>query len=71
MAPAGTPKAIIDKIHREVASIYADPAMVTKLEKAGILPVGSSTPAELGAFIRSESERWSRVLRDSGSIKLD
>ena len=71
VAPAGTPKAIIDKIHREVASIYADAAMVTKLEKAGILPVGSSAPVELDAFIRGESERWSRVLKDSGNIKLD
>ena len=54
--------AIIDKIHREVARIYADPAMIAKLEKAGILAVGSSTPAEFEAFIRSETERWSKVL---------
>jgi tripartite-type tricarboxylate transporter receptor subunit TctC len=45
--------------------------MTTKLEKAGILAVGSSTPAELEAFIRSETERWSKVLKESGNIKLD
>jgi tripartite-type tricarboxylate transporter receptor subunit TctC len=71
VAPAGTAAAIIDKIHREVASIYADAAMVAKLEKAGILAVGSSTPAEFDAFIRSEAERWSKVFKDSGNIKLD
>jgi tripartite-type tricarboxylate transporter receptor subunit TctC len=70
-APAGTPSAIVDKIHREVASIYADPVMVARLEKAGILALGSATPAELEAFIRSETERWSKVLKDSGNIKLD
>jgi tripartite-type tricarboxylate transporter receptor subunit TctC len=71
VAPAGTPKAIIDKIHREVASIYADRAMLAKLERVGMLPLGSSAPAEFEAFIRSESERWSKVLKDSGNIKLD
>ncbi len=71
VAPAGTPRPIIDKIHRAVASIYADPAMIARLEQVGILPVGSRTPAELDAFIRSETARWSKVLKDSASIKLD
>ena len=71
MAPAGTSAAIVDKIHREVASIYADAAMVAKLEKLGILAISSSTPAELDAFIRSETERWSKVFKDSGNIRLD
>jgi tripartite-type tricarboxylate transporter receptor subunit TctC len=71
VAPAGTAPAIIDKIHREVARIYGDPAMIAKLEKAGILAVGSSSPAEFDAFVRSELERWSRVLKDSGNIRLD
>ena len=70
-APAGTPAAIIDKVHREVAAIYSDPAMIARLEKAGILAVASASPAELAAFIRSETERWSRVLKDSGNIKFD
>jgi tripartite-type tricarboxylate transporter receptor subunit TctC len=70
-APAGTPSAIIDKIHGEVASIYGDPAMIAKLEKLGILAVGSATPAEFDAFIRAETQRWSKVLKDSGNIKLD
>jgi tripartite-type tricarboxylate transporter receptor subunit TctC len=70
-APAGTPGTIIDKIQREVATIYSDPAMVARLEKAGILAVASATPSEFAAFIRSETERWSKVLKDSGGIKLD
>jgi tripartite-type tricarboxylate transporter receptor subunit TctC len=71
VAPAGTAPAIIDNIHREVARVYGDPTMISRLEKAGILAVGSSSPAEFAAFIRSETERWSQVLRDSGNIKLD
>jgi tripartite-type tricarboxylate transporter receptor subunit TctC len=71
VAPAGTAPAIVDKIHREVARIYGDPAMIATLERVGILAVGSRSPAEFGAFVRSEMERWSKVLRESGNIKLD
>jgi tripartite-type tricarboxylate transporter receptor subunit TctC len=70
-APAGTASAIIDKIHREIAGIYADPLMMAKLESLGIAAVASASPAEFAAFIRAESERWSRVLRDNGNLKLD
>jgi tripartite-type tricarboxylate transporter receptor subunit TctC len=68
-APAGTPNAIVDKLARKVAEIYANPAMVDRLEKAGITPV-DSTPAEFDAFIRSESERWSKVFQDNKGLKL-
>jgi tripartite-type tricarboxylate transporter receptor subunit TctC len=69
-APAGTPAAIVDRLQREVVRIYADAATSERLEKAGISPI-SSTPAELSAFIRSESERWSKVLKDNPGLKLD
>jgi len=71
VAPAGTPRAIIDKIHRQVAHIYADPMLIAKLEKVGIFAVNSSTPAELDLFIRSETRRWSKILKESGNIRLD
>jgi len=70
-APAGTPRAIVEKVHREVTAIYADAAMVAKLERLGILAAGSSSPAEFAAFIRSEGERWAAVLKESGGVKLD
>jgi tripartite-type tricarboxylate transporter receptor subunit TctC len=69
VAPAGTPPAIIDKIQREVAKMYADPVIVDKLEKSGITAM-SSTPAEFDAFFRKEMDRWSKVFKESG-IKLD
>jgi tripartite-type tricarboxylate transporter receptor subunit TctC len=71
VAPAGTSAAIVDKIHREVASIYSDAAMTTKLEQIGIPALRSSSPAEFAAFIGSETERWSKVLKESGNVKLD
>ncbi len=68
VAPAGTPAAIVDKLHREVVKMYADPAIITRLENAGIT-AASSTPAEFDAFFRKEAERWAKVFKESG-IKL-
>jgi tripartite-type tricarboxylate transporter receptor subunit TctC len=69
VAPAGTPRAVVDKIAREVATIYADPGVAERLEKAGIT-VATSTPAEFDAFFRAEAKRWTDVFRESG-IKLE
>src|SRR6266540_2265627 len=67
-APAGTPSAITDKIHREVARIYADPGLIARLEKVGIEAASSNSPAEFDAFIRGETDRWSKVLKHSGNL---
>jgi tripartite-type tricarboxylate transporter receptor subunit TctC len=69
VAPAGTARAIVDKLAREVAAVHADPAVAARLEKAGITPV-TSTPEEFDAFFRSEAGRWTKTYRESG-IKLE
>ena len=65
VAPAGTPRRVIDKIQREIAEMYADPLIAQKPEKSGISAV-SSTPEEFDAFVRKELDRWGQVLKDSG-----
>jgi tripartite-type tricarboxylate transporter receptor subunit TctC len=65
VAPAGTPRRVIDKIQREIVTMYADPLIAQKLEKSGISAV-SSTPEEFDAFVRKELDRWGQVLKDSG-----
>jgi tripartite-type tricarboxylate transporter receptor subunit TctC len=67
VALAGTPKPAIDKI--QVVAIYTDPAVVDRLDKAGINPV-TSTPAEFDALFRNEARRWTKVFRDSG-VRLE
>jgi tripartite-type tricarboxylate transporter receptor subunit TctC len=71
VAPAGTPAAIIGKIHGELARIHADIALRAKLEKVGIELAVSASPAEFDTFIRGETDRWSKVLKESGNLKLD
>jgi len=70
VAPAGTPAAIIGKIHREIARIHTDITLRAKLEKVGIELAVSASPAEFDAFIRRETDRWSKVLKESGNLKL-
>jgi tripartite-type tricarboxylate transporter receptor subunit TctC len=65
VAPAGTPRAIIDKVQREVVKMYADPVIAEKLEKSGI-STATSTPEEFDAFVRKEQDRWGQVSKDSG-----
>jgi tripartite-type tricarboxylate transporter receptor subunit TctC len=69
VAPAGTPPAIIQKIHADVVRAIADPGVADRLEKAGIFPV-TTTPDEFDRYFRAEAARWTKVYQESG-IKLD
>jgi tripartite-type tricarboxylate transporter receptor subunit TctC len=69
VAPTGTPRPIIDKIHDEVARILADPALKQKSEQTGNYPV-TSTPEEFATFIGKEAARWSRVIKEM-NLKFD
>ena len=69
VAPKGTPKPIIDKIHAEVVKILADPAVKEKSERTGNYPV-TNTPEQFAAFIRKEADRWGKVIKETG-IKVD
>jgi tripartite-type tricarboxylate transporter receptor subunit TctC len=65
VAPARTPRAVVDKIQQEVAQMYADPVLYERLQKAGINAV-ASTPEEFDAFFRKEAVRWDKALKESG-----
>lgn len=68
-APARTPSAILDRLHREVAKAVQLPDVRQRIEAEGATPVGSS-PSEFAAFYRSEAEKWADVAKRSGT-KLD
>jgi len=68
MAPAGTPKAIVDKMAAEGHKASTDAKVVERLRKDGIDPVGGS-PAEFGATITQEIKQW-RDLAKADNIKL-
>ena len=64
--PKGTPRAVIDKLNREVNAALADPAMQAKLaELGGVLIPG--TPEDFGKIIADETEKWSKVVKATGA----
>lgn len=65
VAPAGTPAEIVARLNAEVVRIVRDPTLLERLSADGVTGTGS-TPQELAAYIRSESAKWSKVVRDAG-----
>jgi tripartite-type tricarboxylate transporter receptor subunit TctC len=68
MAPAGTPPAIIDKLHRETVRILSVPDIGKRLDGLG-MDVVANTPAEFAAVIATETAQWAEVIKDAG-IKM-
>jgi tripartite-type tricarboxylate transporter receptor subunit TctC len=68
-APARTPAAVIDRIHREVAKAVQMPDVQQRFDAEGAAPVGSS-PSEFAAFFKAEAAKWAEVAKRSGT-KLD
>ncbi|MDQ6638652.1 MAG: tripartite tricarboxylate transporter substrate-binding protein, partial [Pseudomonadota bacterium] len=68
-APAGTPKAIIDRLHGEIARILAAPEMQERLGKLGMQGADMTTD-QLAAFQKAEVAKWAAVIK-SANIKLE
>jgi len=64
VAPAGTPKEIVDRLYREIAKAVAQPDMRERLAVLGFKPV-ANTPDEFGARIKLEIEKWGKVVSDA------
>jgi tripartite-type tricarboxylate transporter receptor subunit TctC len=62
-APAGTPMPIVEKIHRAAAKVMADPEVREKLRMLGSESMATN-PAEVSAYIHSESQKWSKLLKE-------
>jgi tripartite-type tricarboxylate transporter receptor subunit TctC len=64
VAPAGTPKEIVDLLYREIAKAVSQPDVKERLTALGFQPV-ANTPDEFGARIRLEMDKWGKVVRDA------
>ena len=65
LAPAGTPRPVIDRLHAEVVKAIRDPQVEPKLRAGRIFPIGN-TPEEFGAMMRADNAAWGRVIRETG-----
>jgi tripartite-type tricarboxylate transporter receptor subunit TctC len=69
VAPAATPRAIIDKVSGEIASMLATPDIKSKLNAQGVEPL-ISTPEQFSALMKADTAKWIRVLK-AANIKLE
>ena len=65
VAPAGTPKEVIERLHAEIQKVLAMPETRQRLEALGV-EASPARPEEFGALMRSELQRWNKLVRDAG-----
>jgi tripartite-type tricarboxylate transporter receptor subunit TctC len=64
--PGATPKDVVGKLNVAINEAVAEPEVKKQLVDLQFIPIGKGTPAELEAFIRSETTRWAKVLQQAG-----
>ena len=63
LAPAGTPAEIVQKVQRDTASAVTAPEIRDRLAALGAEPSPSKSPEEFAAWIKSETAKWTRVVK--------
>jgi tripartite-type tricarboxylate transporter receptor subunit TctC len=66
VAPAGTPKPVIDRLYAEFVRALRHPAVVDRLTQAGLEIAPSASPEAYGEFIRAEAARWPAIVKAAG-----
>ncbi|HEV2039646.1 MAG TPA: tripartite tricarboxylate transporter substrate binding protein [Casimicrobiaceae bacterium] len=65
VVPAGTPRSIIDRLHKDLTAVVASPETKKRFETEGAEPL-SMSPDEFGRFIAAETIKWARVVKEAG-----
>jgi tripartite-type tricarboxylate transporter receptor subunit TctC len=69
LAPAGTPPAVVARLHKEIVGQLRRPEVREQITRTGADVVGD-TPEEFGAYIKSEIVKWAKVVK-AANIKVD
>jgi tripartite-type tricarboxylate transporter receptor subunit TctC len=67
VAPAGTPREIVDALAAQIAKMLADPATSGRFATLAIEPLPGSTPDSFAAYIKTEVDRWATIVKSSGA----
>jgi tripartite-type tricarboxylate transporter receptor subunit TctC len=62
LAPAKTPRAIVERLNAEIVKVVRAPAVAADIVAQGIEPIGN-TPEEFGRVVRADVERWAKILK--------
>jgi tripartite-type tricarboxylate transporter receptor subunit TctC len=66
LVPAGTPRAVVDRINSALNAALQEPAVKERLKAAGLDPVGG-TPEQFTQLIQDESSKWAPIIKRSGA----
>jgi tripartite-type tricarboxylate transporter receptor subunit TctC len=66
LAPAATPKPVVDRLHTEMKKIMADPEMIKLTEKIGLIPVDTPSVSGIQAYLASERQKWGDLVKQLG-----
>ena len=69
LMPAGTPRAVVQKFHADIVKVMKDPDLVERFAQLGVDAV-SGTPEDFAAFMRAESVKYARLIKEA-NIKVD
>jgi tripartite-type tricarboxylate transporter receptor subunit TctC len=70
VAPAGTPREVLERLHGEIARAVSRPDFRKRYEERGIEMGASASPAEFSAYIRSQADAFVKLVQDAG-IKVE
>ena len=65
VAPARTPKAVIDRLHREIVAVLHESTIAERMAKSALEPIGD-TPDEFARYLKEEAEKWGRLIKTAG-----
>ena len=66
LAPAGTPRDILGRMHAEIAKAVQNPDVRGRLLQQGVELLASGSPEECGAFIKAETGKYAKIVREAG-----
>jgi tripartite-type tricarboxylate transporter receptor subunit TctC len=67
VAPAGTPRPVVDALAAQIAKMLADPATSARFATLAVEPLPGSTPDSFAAYIKTEVDRWATIVKNSGA----
>jgi tripartite-type tricarboxylate transporter receptor subunit TctC len=71
VAPAATPRGIVERLHAEARAILADPELRAQFVRQGLIPVDTPSPDELRAYVREQIAYWDRTLHRIGLAGIE
>jgi tripartite-type tricarboxylate transporter receptor subunit TctC len=65
VAPAGTPRAAIERLHREIVAVLKEAVIVERMTASALEPIGD-TPEAFARYLKSEADKWGRLVKTAG-----